>query len=258
MPAALITLTTDFGTDSPYVAAMKGVLLGLSPDARLVDLSHSIAPQSVVQGAFFLAEAAPFFPDNTLHVVVVDPGVGTSRALLYAEAGGLRFLAPDNGVWTLAGTKLGVKRVLRLEDAAYWRANVSPTFHGRDILASVAGHLANGLDPQRLGPAVSSWVKLALPALVEDRQSVRGEVVYVDRFGNLITNIPGSAVEPTATVQISGTAIDCFVSTYGLAAPGTLVALLSSGGWLEVAVVNGSAAERLHAQTGTEVRLLRH
>src|SRR5262249_606043 len=154
----IITLTTDFGDGSPYVAAMKGVILGINPAARLIDLSHHIPPQDVRHAAYFLAESIPNFPPEAIHVLVVDPGVGTDRALLYVEGERHRLLAPDNGCWTAVPNT--PRRVIRLTERNYWRPEVSNTFHGRDILAPVAAHLSLGVDASLLGPAVTRWEQL--------------------------------------------------------------------------------------------------
>jgi S-adenosylmethionine hydrolase len=256
MSDPIVTLTTDFGEDSPYVAAVKGVVLAVNPAARLVDLSHQIPPQDIVHAAVFLASAIPFFPSGVIHVVVVDPGVGTERDLLYIEADGHRLLAPDNGCWTLLPAASVVRR---LGEPAYWRPEVSATFHGRDILAPVAGWLSRGLDPDVLGPAVTTWERLELPPVRREGDGVRGEVILVDHFGNLITNIPGAALGPPGgqpmLVRVGTAPVERRVRTYGEAEPGALVALVSSGGYLEIAVARGSAAERLKARRGTPVVL---
>src|SRR5262249_42628279 len=196
MAEPLITLTTDFGEAAPYVAAMKGAILDVNPQARLIDLTHQIPPQNVRYTAFFLNAAIPCFPPDALHVVVVDPRVGTDRALLYVDVAGQRLLVPDNGCWTALARQARPK-VLRLSEARYWRQPVSATFHGRDILAPVAGHLSRGLDPRQLGPEAADWNRVELPSLDRDATSIRGEVLFVDDFGNLITNIPGEALPPT-------------------------------------------------------------
>jgi S-adenosylmethionine hydrolase len=261
MADPIITLTTDFGESAPYVAAMKGVILGINPQARILDLSHQIPPQDVQHAAFFLQNAIPYFPPAVIHVVVVDPGVGTDRALLYVEVDGHRLLVPDNGCWTrLPCTDPSGRRVLRLTEAGYWRSPVSATFHGRDILAPVAGHLSLGVDARKLGVPVESWVQLdvASPELSLDR--LRGEIAFVDQFGNLITNIPGEALQSMPVhrrlVHVGDRSIlPVWVKTYAEAAAGTLVGLVSSAGMVEIAVNQGSAAERLGAGVGAAVEL---
>jgi S-adenosyl-L-methionine hydrolase (adenosine-forming) len=260
MAAPLVTLTTDFGTGSTYVAAMKGALLAVNPAAHLVDLSHSVPPQDLLFCSFFLRSTLPFFPTGTLHVVVVDPGVGTDRAVLYVETGGQRLLAPDNGCWTaLASLATDPPRVVRLTQQRYWRPSISPTFHGRDIFAPVAGHLSRGLDPQELGPPVTSWKELSWPAPRLAKDVLEGEVLFVDDFGNLLTNIPAEALEPwhgrVQSVDVGGHEVRRQVRTYGEADPGAIVALISSAGMLEVAVAHGSAARTLGASVGTPVRV---
>jgi S-adenosylmethionine hydrolase len=260
MADSLITLTTDFGEDSPYIAVMKGVILSINPCARLVDLSHQIPPQNLRHAAFFLATALPYFAPKVLHVIVVDPGVGSERALLYVEVDHHRLLVPDNGCWTgLARASASQIQVRQLTNARYWRQPVSNTFHGRDILAPVAGHLSRGLDSARLGPLVKTWVRLETPPARAETDRVVGEVVFVDTFGNLITNIPGELLgevkEPHLRVGIGNGARRRIPwgQTYADAQPGTLLALLSSSGTLELAVAQGSAARRLPAQIGTRI-----
>jgi S-adenosylmethionine hydrolase len=251
MSDTLITLTTDFGTKSPYVAAMKGVILSTNPAVRLLDLSHEIPPQDIRHAAFFLAAALPHFPAETLHVIVVDPGVGTERAILYVEWDTQRLLAPDNGCWTLLAQD-AVRKVIRLTNPAYWRHVVSRTFHGRDVFAPAAGNLSLGLDPGELGPIIANWEQLHIPGVEIRLEEVHGEVVFVDDFGNLITNIPPGVA---GTIVIGDMAISQRVSAYGEAPPGTLVTLTSSFETLEIAEVQGNAARRLGAAVGTPVVL---
>jgi S-adenosylmethionine hydrolase len=257
MADTLITLTTDFGTDSPYVAAMKGVILSINPAARLVDLSHDIPPQDVRHTAFFLAEAVPYFPPGTIHVVVVDPGVGSDRAALYVSVAGQRLLVPDNGCWTLlAECHAQPRRVLRLAEARFWRPTVSATFHGRDVFAPVAGYLSLGINPAELGPPMTKWVQPVWPAPVKTAEGITGEVLFVDHFGNLITNIAG-AILPAGNrpvqITINGTPVARRVRTYADAQKGELVALVCSSGLMEVAVAQGSAAQRLGVTAGAAV-----
>lgn len=258
MPDAIITLTTDFGEESPYVAAMKGVILGINPQARIVDLSHQIPPQDVLHAAFFLAEAVPFFPPDVIHIVVVDPGVGTERHLLYVEVGSHRLLGPDNGIWTLLAGEGVVRRVIQLTERRYWRPTVSATFHGRDVLAPVAAHLSLGLQPELLGSPAAQWVSLNPPAPVRESNHVTGQVVFVDRFGNLISNIPASALPPGGPLQVTvaETAVGRWVRAYGEAQPGELIALVSSSNLVEIAMVQGNAARHLGVGRGAPIRVV--
>jgi S-adenosylmethionine hydrolase len=255
----LLTLTTDFGVVSPYVAAMKGVILGMNSAAKLIDLTHEIPPQDVRYAAYFLANSLPYFPAGSLHVVVVDPGVGSERAILYVEAGGQCVLAPDNGCLTALFAEVGPPSVLRhVRASRVWRPNVSPTFHGRDIFAPVAGHLSLGLDPARLGPSIGEWkrIELPLPKLIDN--AVYGEIAFVDPFGNLISNIPADLLARNIeTLRVGERMLEQFswVRSYAEAKPGELAALISSNGRLEVAVVQGNAAQQLRARVGTPLRV---
>jgi S-adenosylmethionine hydrolase len=256
----LVTLTTDFGDGSCYVAAMKGVLLGVCPAANIIDLSHRIPPQDLRYAAYFLLAAVPYFPPGTLHVVVVDPGVGSERGILYVEAAGQRLLAPDNGCWTLLVDEANPPaRVIRLTEPQYWRPQVSNTFHGRDIFAPVAGHLLNGADPAALGEPVAEWRTLALPRPTITDTELSGEVVFIDDFGNLLTNIPGEALLKWADRPVRITAgahvISRRVRTYAEADSGALVGLISSMNTVEIAVVQGSAARILGAKIGWPVQV---
>lgn len=255
----LVTLTTDFGDDSPYVAAMKGVLLGVNPRARLIDLSHQIPPQNLRHAAFFLAAALPYFPPATLHVIVVDPGVGTERAVLHVEVAGQCLLVPDNGCWTwLPGSELAAVR--RVSNPRFFRPEVSHTFHGRDIFAPVAGHLSAGVSPSEIGEPASEWVHLDRPTPAIGPHSIIGEVIFVDRFGNLITNISAAELPvPPTRVQLGRRTLPegwRWVRTYGEADAGSLVVLVSSVGTIEIAEVQGNAAQRLRGTTGTAVEVV--
>ena len=258
MADLVITLTTDFGPRAPYVAAMKGVILSINPAGRLVDLTHQIPAQDLRHTAFFLATAVPWFPPGTIHLIVVDPGVGSARALLCVEIKGQRLVVPDNGCWTLlAAGSDEPPRVIRLEERQFWYETVSATFHGRDILAPVAAHLSLGVAPEELGPQVKEWVDLNIPSARADGKGLSGEVIFIDDFGNLISNIPVEGLRPPDRVQVGRHRLRSFrwVHTYAEAEVGSLVVLASSGGLVEVAIVQGSAAERLKAQVGTPVRL---
>jgi S-adenosylmethionine hydrolase len=255
----LITLTTDFGDASPYAAVVKGVILSINPAARLLDLTHHIPPQDVRHADYFLGAAAPYFPAGTIHLAVIDPGVGTERHPLLVEAGGQYLVGPDNGVFTRAATALGGPTcVRRLTEPRFWRPEVSSTFHGRDVFAPVAAHLSLGVDSAAVGPAVAGMVELRPHSAVCWGNRRAGEVQFVDGFGNLITNIPASlisALPVRATLGNSDPLPFRWVKSYADAAPGELVSLFSSDGYVEFAVVNGSAAHRLGAGAGTPVEL---
>jgi S-adenosylmethionine hydrolase len=257
MHSPIITLTTDFGTHGPYVASMKGAILSVNPAAAIVDVSHEIAPQNVRAGALCIASVSRYFPAGSIHVVVVDPGVGSSRRLLCASMHGQLFLAPDNGVLSRCAAEAVGANVVALTESRYWRDPVSATFHGRDVLAPVAAHLSLGVPPQQLGPPVHDWVDLPWTAPVRSGPELAGEVIAIDHFGNLITNISRMnlpAPEASgARVMCGGTHIGHVFRTYSDVAEFELVALIGSTDLLEIAVRNGNAAQRLGAEVGTAV-----
>lgn len=253
----LITLTTDFGTASPYVAAMKGVILSIHPEARVLDLTHAVPPQAVRHASFFLSQCVGEFPAGSIHVAVVDPGVGGERDMLLAAAGGQFVIAPDNGLITGALARLGGPAgVRRLENPAYRKSEVSATFHGRDVFAPAAAHLSRGVAPADFGPALEEWVTLPTAGPRRDPDGWAGEVIFIDDFGNLITNLTGEHVASApAGVTINGEDVRPvrWARTYAEGEDGDRVMLLGSGGHFEVAVVNGSAAAQLTAGVGDRV-----
>lgn len=258
MSRPIITLTTDFGTGSPYVAQMKGVILSICGDADLIDVSHAIRPQNIREGAIVLADATPPFPPGTLHLAVIDPGVGTSRRIVYAEIGQQRYIAPDNGLLSWLAAREPPRLIVSLENAEYWRAEPSHTFHGRDIIAPVAAHLARGIDPRRMGTERDALLMLDWPQLKRSSSGVAGEVLFVDSFGNLITNIGRDDVaaigEPASLViDCGGRHILGVVPTYGAALPGEIVALFDSQGRLEIAKVGGNAAQEFRMEPGERI-----
>ena len=248
-----ITFMTDFGTRDAYVAAMKGVAYSICPDAVLVDITHEIPPQDVPTGAYVLADAAPMFPKGTIHVCVVDPGVGTTRRGVAIETDDGIFVGPDNGLFGLCLRRTPARRSVSLENPELRRPLVSSTFHGRDIFAPAAAHLASGVDLSRFGPAVHDLARLPLPQPVKHKGSIEGEVVHVDRFGNLVTNIDAAALPVVRSVDIGFVSIAGLASTFGSAAHGELLALVGSSGFLEVSVRDGSATDRLGIGRGTMV-----
>lgn len=255
--AAIVTLTTDFGDRDAWVAAMKGVILGIARAARqtveLVDVTHEVAPHDVVEGALALEAVVPFFPPGTVHLAVVDPGVGTGRRGLALAGREQVFIGPDNGLFTpfLAGAAWKAWEVAAPE---YRLGAVSRTFHGRDVFAPAAAHVATGVDPSRLGPPVTDPVRLVWPDAREAGGGVAGIVLHADRFGNLVTSIRADAVAALSgvTVRVAGRTVP-LVGTYGELERGRLGALLGSSGRLEIAVREGSAARVLRARRGTPV-----
>jgi hypothetical protein len=260
---SIITLTTDFGLKDGNVAAIKGVILGLAPDVRLVDLSHEISPQNIREGAWVIGRTAPFFPEGTIHVVVVDPGVGTARRPIAARLGPQRFVGPDNGLCTplleRAEQSGGPVEIVHLTDARFWRPQVSHVFHGRDIFAPAAAHLARGERLSQMGETIADPVRLSLPRPVVGGRGLVGEVVYVDHFGNLASNIRDEDLDgwDEVVVRLRGRRIGGLVRTFGERRRGEVVALFGSTGNLIVSVVNGSAARRLGAKTGDRIEVAR-
>jgi S-adenosylmethionine hydrolase len=253
-PVPCIALLTDFGTRDPYVGIMKGTILSLHPEARIVDVTHEVPIQCIESAGLHLRSAVPFFPTGTLFVVVVDPGVGTKRRILYGESARHRFLAPDNGVLSLLEPKDRVRTIRSVKNRAFMRSRISNTFHGRDIFAPVAAWLSLDTDPAELGPVVRSMEKSEwkLPRPRPDG-SVSGKILSVDRFGNLITDIPASAIRNPArsVVMYLDERIDGISKTYGDRKTGDLMALIGSTGTLEIAKAGGRAAAHLMSIDGT-------
>ena len=253
---AVVTLTTDFGLRDPYVAEMKGVMLGLVPDLRLVDITHDVDSHDVVGAALVLEAAVPFFPPGTLHLVVVDPGVGTARRGLVVVTPNATFVTPDNGLLTPIMAR-APWRAYELAEPEFRLSRVSRTFHGRDVFAPAAAHLARGVAPERFGPPVDDPVLVPWPEVRAVGGAVAGAVLHVDRFGNLITSIAADAVEALgagASVHIAGRHLP-LVGTYADLPRGAAGGLIGSSNRLEVAVREGSAAALLKARRGTPVAI---
>ena len=260
MPAP-IALTTDFGTRDAYAAQLKGVLLAHCPGAAVLDLTHDIAPHDAIEGALFLDGAVPAFPPGTVHLAVVDPGVGGARRAIACAIGGQFAVCPDNGLLTLLARRLPLEEAREIANPALRREPVSTTFEGRDVFAPAAAHLACGGALGDLGPPAEDLATLALPEPAREADGVRGEVLHVDRFGNAITNVEASMLP--ASILPKGAAGGVRVSvggrglplrrTYADAAPGEALALVGSGGRLEIAVREASAADRLGLRRGSPV-----
>jgi S-adenosyl-L-methionine hydrolase (adenosine-forming) len=256
-----ITLTTDFGAKDWFVGTMKGVILGLCPRAAIVDITHEIPPGDVRSAAFALAVSYRYFPRGTVHMVVVDPGVGSSRPALGIRTRNYFFVGPDNGVLSVALEQEEIISIRRLENQSYYLQPVSHTFHGRDVFAPVAARLCGGYPIQRLGPAQSDFVRLRWPKPTTGTNEIRGEIVWLDRFGNLITNIRGELLQGLKLSHLrlmAGGRKGIALATHYQAAPeGELAAVIGSSGLLEIAVNGGSAARKLKLQIGDPVKICR-
>ncbi len=255
----LITLTTDFGTRDSYVAQMKGVIAGIAPSARVLDVTHDVPPQDVAAASLIVAQIAATFPPGTVHVVVVDPGVGTQRRILAAELDGQRFVLPDNGILTRVWHKAAHRRLVELTNAAFWRRVQSQTFHGRDRMAPVAAHWITGTPLERFGPPLREppvLLDLSEPRREHDR--IVGQIVYVDHFGNLATNVPGRDVQGrrVRAIQAGPLLLHDVCRTYADVAAGEPLALVNSSGMLELAVNQGNAAEQTGLRPGDPVVVL--
>jgi S-adenosyl-L-methionine hydrolase (adenosine-forming) len=259
-----LTLTTDFGLKDGFVGTMKGVIWRICPLAQIADISHEIAPQNVLEGALVLWRAYSFFPAGTVHVAVVDPGVGTSRRPLAAHLGNHFFVGPDNGLFTpmyADAEKNGwTLELVHLTNQRYFLPQVSQTFHGRDIFAPVAAHLASGVPLLELGPALSDPVRLSMPKPEKTAAGWHAHVTAVDTFGNLATDLPAAALSGHLqfTFHVGGREVRGLVNSYGHARSGELVALVDSEDYVEIAVVNGSAARLLGMQVGDIVEVRVH
>jgi S-adenosylmethionine hydrolase len=260
MARPLIALLTDFGLRDHYVGTMKGVVLGICPEATCVDISHDVAPQDVLGGALELAASYPYFPPGTVFLVVVDPGVGSTRRGIAVDVGEYRFVAPDNGVLSVVLDRLPPQHAVELTDRQYARPTISRTFEGRDRFAPAAAWLANGISLTDLGRPATSLVRLDLPLPRANETGVDGEVLQVDRFGNLTTNIDAvtlAKIAGTVTVRVGAHVIPRIVSTYADVGSGELCALVGSSDRLEVAVNGGNAAAALGLGRGALVQLRR-
>lgn len=262
MPRPIITFTSDFGHEDWFVGVVHGVLHGVCPEARVVDLAHDIPPGNIGRAAFVLEAAAPDFPAGTIHLAVVDPGVGTARRALAVRARGPLFVGPDNGIleWALAAADAEARS---LTEARYFREQVSRTFHGRDVFAPAAAHLACGVSIDQLGARVSDPVRLEWAAPRLDEGALLGRVAYIDRFGNALTNLKTDLVAATfpgvpeerLEIEVGTRSIPGISRSYGDAGVGTIVAIMGSSGRLEIAQVGGDAASRLGLGEGDPVRV---
>ena len=265
--SGLITLLTDFGLEDPYVGMMKGVILSVNPDARMIDISHHVKAGSITGAAGIIRETYPYFPKGTVHVAVVDPGVGGKRRAIILQTQSHLFVGPDNGIfWPIINLHQNIK-FIHITETKYFLPDVSNTFHGRDIFAPVAAHLSMGADPLEMGPVISDPVKLQIPAPHQKGGILYGQVVNVDHFGNLITNIHRKEIEgfignSRPIIRLGDLIIEGMLKTYAEAAPGETLALIGSSDNLEIAVNLGRADDKsgldFHGVVGIEVEVRVH
>ncbi len=249
MPSRIVTLTTDFGLKDPYAAEMKAVILSICPNALIVDVTHEIEKFNIRMGAFTLASAAPFFLDGSIHVAVVDPGVGTRRRPILIQTKQSFFVGPDNGLLILAAEKQGIMHIRELTNLRFRLHKVSATFHGRDIFAPVAAHLMNGVKPEEFGPQIREVVHPEFAKITKKNGILVGEVLHVDGFGNIITNINEKEVtqrclKDLISMDLAGYKLQLkLCKAYGEAEPREPLALIGSHGFLEIAINQGNAAQ---------------
>jgi hypothetical protein len=260
MRKPILTLTTDFGLSDHYAGAMKGVILGICPQAQIVDICHEIAPFEITEGAYTIAQAYRCFPKRTVHVVVVDPGVGTARRPILMEAAGQYFIAPDNGVLAMIYGREPHK-IRLIENDGFFRKPVSRTFHGRDIFAPSGAHLANGVTPASFGKRIEDYLK---PAFAEKPQRAgkrtwNGQVVKIDHFGNIITNFHSDDFpnldRQNVSFSVGPQEVTVLAQTYAETGPGELFAIVGSSGYYEISIAQSSAAKRIGCVAGGPVEL---
>lgn len=255
----LITLTTDFGYRDAFVGIMKGVIAGINPQARVIDLTHGVPPQDIMAGALTLRHSKTYFPPGTIHVVVVDPGVGGPRRPLLIVSAGCYFIGPDNGVLSLAMEGGEPEQIIELTDAKYHLKARGVSFHGRDVFAPVAAHLSLGVLPEAFGDNLSSFVKLQIPPVVRAQNQLMGEITYIDGYGNLFTNISEHDLTGCPDGQLALTigrrTVRGLALSYDSVKVNDLVAVINSWGLLEVAAYKGNAERICEAKVGDKALL---
>ena len=260
MKRPIITLLTDFGTRDHYVASMKGVILGINPFCTLVDISHHVRPQDIQEGAFLLTHAFSSFPRGTIHLSVVDPGVGGPRKPILIVTSNYFFVGPDNGIFTLALHREKVKRVVHLNNKRYFLPQGSSTFHGRDLFGPVAAHLSLGVRPESFGVEIDAWEELNFNRPEPKAKELAGEIIHIDTFGNLISNIDeqtllGFTKGRPFSVKAGRVLFPGLKKGYWEGKRGEVIALIGSGGFLEISVREGNAHEKLKVKKTDRVRI---
>lgn len=256
----IITLTTDFGTQDYYVSAMKAVMLGIAPDVRFVDVSHEIPPQDIMAGAWVIRNTAFLYPPGTVHLVVIDPGVGTSRNPVALKIKDQYFVGPDNGIFSLFFNEFEYE-ACKLNNADFWRKGVSNTFHGRDIFAPVSAYLSNGTSLSEIGEPIDELVTYHWAVPIADKDGLQGWVLHIDRFGNLITNLTQELIEDHlekkhVKIYVGNTMLNKIVTTFGDVEDGEPAAFIGSSGNLEIGINKGNAARMLSVDKGAQISIV--
>jgi len=263
MPRPIITLTTDFGLRDPYVAEMKAVILGISPNTTIVDITHEIEKFNIRMGAYVLASASPYFPKGTIHVAVVDPGVGTRRRPILIQSKYSYLIGPDNGVLALAAKNQGIKHIYEISNRNLMLPKISDTFHGRDVFAPAAAHLANGIPPTEFGPEIQEAATPEFAKITKRKNMLVGEVLHIDNFGNIITNFGEKELElmdtkETVNIKLKNARLKLkLCKAYAEVKPQKPLAIIGSHNFLEISINQGNAAEALKTRSGDKVTLCR-
>jgi S-adenosylmethionine hydrolase len=261
MPSKIITLTTDFGLKDPYAAEMKAVILSISSDAKIVDITHKIEKFNIRMGAYTLAAACPYFPKGTIHVAVIDPGVGTKRKAILIQTKTAHFIGPDNCVLALAAKSQGIKHIYRIENPKFMLPRISNTFHGRDIFAPAVAHLANGISPSEFGPEIPEIVTPKFAKITKTKTTLTGEIMHIDGFGNIITNLREEdceimGVKKTVNLKLKDTRLKLeLCKVYSEVKAQQPLVIIGSHNFLEISINQGNAAETSQTRVGDKVTL---
>lgn len=261
MPTKIITLTTDFGLKDPYAAEMKAVILSISPKTKTVDITHEIEKFNIRMGAYTLAAACPYFPKGTIHVAVIDPGVGTKRKAILIQTRNSYFIGPDNGVLVLAAKGQGIKHIYRIENPKFMLPRISNTFHGRDVFAPAAAHLANGISPSEFGPEIHEIVMPKFAKITERKNTLTGEVIHIDGFGNIVTNftekeLESMGIKKTVHLKLKNTELKLkLCKAYAEVNARQPLAIIGSHNFLEISINQGNAAQNSQIRVGDKVTI---
>jgi len=254
---SIITLLTDFGWEDGYVGTMKGVILKINPNVQLIDITHQIHPHDIREAAFTLLTSYSYFPPGTIHLAVVDPGVGSLRKPIIVSTKDYYFVGPDNGLFTFLDEKREIQKVIEFRNRKYCLSQLSDTFHGRDIFAPVAAHLSRGTKIEDFGEEIKDWVKLPFPKQNWEEKRIKGEILHIDKFGNLITNIPeGSLPKRGFLLEIKGRKINKISHSYSQGEEGELLLISGSSGFFEISTNRGRASDLLGVKRGEELIVL--